>query len=186
MTEQDFNFDLKDDIMPEKVIEDSLKVIEQSTRGYVKGNIAEYGGPIASYTKKVAVPKAPSAIIAEMSGIFDQKTETKTIDVDIQDELGEKGFTDHRFEVYLSVKGMEKYKYRMMFVDYKSVSYPVTIVLNDDLVTEYRSTYDDTFQLRSVKEVQDMMEQIINSGTLTRLIQSLISEAIRIEKRGGE
>lgn len=74
----------------------------------------------------------------------------------------------------------------MMFVDYKSVSYPVTIVLNDDLVTEYRSTYDDTFQLRSVKEVQDMMEQIINSGTLTRLIQSLISEAIRIEKRGGE
>lgn len=81
---------------------------------------------------------------------------------------------------------MEKYKYRMMFVDYKSVSYPVTIVLNDDLVTEYRSTYDDTFQLRSVKEVQDMMEQIINSGTLTRLIQSLISEAIRIEKRGGE
>lgn len=87
---------------------------------------------------------------------------------------------------YLSVKGMEKYKYRMMFVDYKSVSYPVTIVLNDDLVTEYRSTYDDTFQLRSVKEVQDMMEKIINSGTLTRLIQSLISEAIRIEKRGGE
>lgn len=74
----------------------------------------------------------------------------------------------------------------MMFVDYKSVSYPVTIVLNDDLVTEYRSTYDDTFQLRSVKEVQDMMEKIINSGTLTRLIQSLISEAIRIEKRGGE
>lgn len=184
MNEEDFSFDLKDDITPDKVIADSLSVIEKSTKGYVKGNISEYNGRIQSYSKEVTVPKkSPSSVAAMITDMYGPKTETRTIEVDIQDSLGEIGNDDHRFEVYLTVKGMDKYKYRMMFVDYTSVSYPVTIVLNDDLLQEYRASYNDTFKLKTVKEVQDMMDAILNSGTLKRLIQDLINEAIRIERK---
>ena len=52
---------------------------------------------------------------------------------DIQDDLGEQSKEDHRYEVFLTVKGLEHYRYRMMFVDYGAISYPATIVLNEML-----------------------------------------------------
>lgn len=185
MTEEDFSFDLVNDVTPDKIIENSLQEIEKSTRGYVSGHIATYGGPIHSYSKEVTVQKSSSTAAVMIANLYEPKTETKTVDIDIQDSLGAIGVDDHKFEVFLTVKGMDKYKYRMMFVEYTSVSYPVTIVMNDDLVAEYSSSYDDTFELNSVEDVKKMMDKVINSNMIRRLIQSLISEAVRIEKRNG-
>lgn len=46
------------------------------------------------------------------------QTKSETIKVDIQEDLGEQSKEDHRYEVFLTVKGLEHYRYRLMFVDY--------------------------------------------------------------------
>ena len=79
---------------------------------------------------------------------------------------------------------MDNYKYRLMFVDYGAVAYPVTIVLNDVLAEEYCDQRKDSFSIDSMKELQELMDIIINSQTLFKLIQSLINESIRREKMG--
>lgn len=64
-------------------------------------------------------------------------TISETESADIQQDLGEQGSEQNKFEVFLTVKGLEHYKYRMMFVKYSTISYPVTIVMNKDLAIEY-------------------------------------------------
>ena len=107
MDKKTFTFELVDKYTPEAVIQDSLKQIEEATNGYVRGNIAEYDGPIGTYTKNIGMLGALGTLA----------TKTETVQVDIQNDLGELDDEDNRFEVYLTVKGLEYYKYRMMFVD---------------------------------------------------------------------
>ncbi len=168
-----FTFDLIDVCVPEEVIRKSLEQIGEATRNYVVGVVAHYSGEIYSYTKPIGFVAAMRSI--QTSG---------TVDVDIQDELGDLSNESHRYEVYLSVKNMDNYKYRLMFVDYGAVAYPVTIVLNDVLAEEYCDQRKDSFSIDSMKELQELMDIIINSQTLFKLIQSLINESIRREKMG--
>ena len=77
---------------------------------------------------------------------------------------------------------MDNYKYRLMFVDYGAVSYPVTIILNEELAEEYSGTMNDSFLIDSMKELEDLLERVINSQALLRIIQNLINESIRREK----
>ncbi len=164
-----FSFDLVDTKIPDKVIEETLRQIEDATKGYVIGHIKEYDGKIYSY-----IEKRRSALANITFG-------TEEREIDIQDELGEIANEDHKFEVFLSVKGLEHYKYRLMFVNYGAISYPVTIVLNDALAEEYSGRKSYIFKIQSMSELNDLMETIINSDTLVSLIQSLIGEAMRQE-----
>jgi len=166
-----FNFELLDKDAPEIVIENSLKQIEEATRGYVIGNIGEYGGPITSHTKSTG--------FAAALGAFEKQSET----VNIQDILGEQNGKQHRYEVFLTVKALEHYKYRMMFVDYGAVSYPVTIVMNENLAIEFSGKINETFCIESMKDLEDMMNVVINSDTMVSLIQSLINESLRQEAK---
>lgn len=175
MKEQEFVFDLVDKYSPEIVISNLLKQIASATRGYVCGQIQEYNGEITSYTKEVGGFGA--ALSAFQKG-------TETVHVDIQEDLGEQDCENHRYEVFLSVKGLEHYKYRMMFVDYRTVSYPVTIVMNEDLAVEYTGGRRRTkFDVKSMKELEDMVNQILSCKTMLSLIQNLINETIRQENK---
>ena len=174
MDKKTFTFELVDKYTPEAVIQDSLKQIEEATNGYVRGNIAEYDGPIGTYTKNIGMLGALGTLA----------TKTETVQVDIQNDLGELDDEDNRFEVYLTVKGLEYYKYRMMFVDYGAVSYPVTIVMNEALAKEYNGgKRNERFSLNSMKELEDMLDIVINSDTMLTLIQNLINESLRQELR---
>ena len=106
----------------------------------------------------------------------------KTEHVDIQEDLGEQSDRDNKFEVYLSVKGLDHYKYRMMFVHYRAISYPVTIVLSEDLA-DVSGHYKDSFEVVSVSELENLMQVLIKSEFLRNLIQNLINEALRIENQ---
>lgn len=174
MKEQEFVFDLVDKYPPEIVIGNLLKQIESATRGHVCGHIREYGGAITSYTKQVGGFGA--ALSAFQKG-------TETVHVDIQEDLGEQDDEDHRYEVFLSAKGLEHYKYRMMFVDYGTVSYPVTIVLNEDLAVEYTGKRITNFSVESMQALEDMINQILSCKTILTLIQNLINESIRQENK---
>lgn len=166
-----FSFELVDEFTPEYVIKEKLEQIQTATNGYVIGNITNYEGNIQSYTKPTGL------------GVALRAFQEGSCDVDIQDDLGEQSDEKHRYQVYLSVKNMEKYMYRLMFVDYGAISYPVTIVLSEDIAMEYTDKTQDTFIIDSMKELQSLMDRVINSKTLIRLIQNLINESIRRERR---
>lgn len=166
-----FNFDLLDKVTPEIVIENSLKQIKEATRGYVIGNIEEYDGPITSY-------KQTNGLAASL-GAFKGTTET----VNIQDVLGEQNREQHRYEVFLTTKVLEHYKYRMMFIDYGTISYPVTIVMNEALAIEFSGKINESFSIESMKELEDMMNMIISSDTMVALFQNLIYESLRQEAK---
>ena len=163
MKEQEFVFDLVDKYSPEIVINNLLKQIESATRGYVCGHIQEYDGAITSYTKQVG------GFGAALSAF--------------QKDLGEQDYEKHRYEVFLSAKGLEHYKYRMMFVDYGTVSYPVTIVMNEDLAVEYTGKRITNFNVESMRELENMINQILSCKTMLTLIQNLINESIRQENK---
>ncbi len=161
-----FSFDLVDKYTPDIVIKKSLKQIEEATKGYVAGHVEEYGGPISSYKKMVG---------------YEQLVSAQTEQIDIQNDLGNQNDQVHKFEVFLTVKGLEYYKYRMMFVGYGSISYPVTIVMDEKLAAVYKGRLNKTFFLGSMQEVEEMMDLIINSDTMISFLQNLINESIRRE-----
>lgn len=172
MDKQTFSFELIDKDTPDVVIRNSLKEIEERTRGYVTGHIQKYNGPISSYVKRTE-----SAVTAALANFSDNHT----IPVDIQSDLGEQDSEDNRFEVFVSAKELEHYKYRIMFVDYGAISYPVTVVMNEDLAKECTSRGTTRFKVGSMKELEIMMNTILNSQRMFNLFQSLIYESIRQE-----
>ena len=172
MDKEKFTFELIDKYTPEDVIKKSLIQIEEATQGYVIGNIEEYSGPICSYTKQTALAATLSSLQAK----------SETVTVNIQDDLGEQSKEDHRYEVFLTVKGLEHYRYRMMFVDYGAISYPVTIVLNEMLAIEYSGKRNDTYYIDSMKELENMLDVVINSDSMISFIQKLIDESLRQER----
>lgn len=175
MSSELFTFELVDKFKPEVVIRKCLEQISEETRGYVFGKIEAYSGPIASYTKKVGVGAALSAIHG-----------SETVEVDIQDKLGVQDEEKNRYEVYLSVKGLEHYKYRIMFVDYGTVSYPARIVMNEELAIEYWGQRKTSFSVVSMDMLENMMNKILHCGTMIVLLQNLINEALRKEVEEAE
>lgn len=165
-----FSFDLVDKYTPDVVIKNEIMQLEEVTNGYVCGHIEKYTGPIKSY-KKIDINTALQSF----------KNETSDLDIDIQNDLGPIGQTINKYEVFITVKGLEYFKYRLMFVEFGTVSYPVTIVLNEDLAIAYSGKRSYIYSIDSMNEMQDMMEKIMDSSTMVKLIQSLINEAIRQE-----
>ena len=169
MNNETFSFDLVDTKTPETVIKEALVQIGEATRGYVQGVIKPYAGQIFSYTEKTGL-----SFTAFNFG-------EKEVKVDIQNQLGEIAKDNHRFEVFLRVKGLEHYKYRMMFVDYGAISYPVTIVMNESLATECYGKKGYIFTIHSMESLEEILNKVINSPIVYSLIQSLINEAMRQE-----
>lgn len=169
-----FSFDLLDKYPPDIVIANLLKQIEEVTRGYVIGNIDSYDGPIYSYMKETGL------------GITLGALQAKSEVVDIQKDLGEQGVEQNNFEVYLTVKGLEHYKYRMMFVGYSTIAYPATIVMNEELAIAYSGKRNAVFIVESMKALEDMINVVINSEKMAFLIQNLINESLRQEARAAK
>lgn len=172
MNKEKFSFELVDIYTPDIVIKNSLKEIERDTKGYVIGNIGRYDGPIDFYAKR-------GGGLAAVLGTMQQMSEM----TDIQQDLGEQDPEQHKFEVFLTVKGLEHYKYRMMFVDYGTISYPVNVIMNEDLAIAYSGKRKDVFTVESMKKLEEMMDSIFNSDMMISLIQSLINESLRQEMK---
>lgn len=165
MDKNTFTFNIADKLAPDQVIRNKIELISEYTKNYVIGNIAEYEGPICSYTK--------------FNPIYTLSSSLQSHDVDIQDELGEQGVTVHKYEVFLSAKNLERYKYRIMLLEFGELSYPVTIVMNSKLAHECLNDFSDTLEIKSMTELNDLLDAIFNSKHLLEIIQSIINESIR-------
>lgn len=169
-----FTFELLDKYPPDVVFKNSLKQIEESTNGYVIGNIEKYNRFIFPYTK--------TSGILEALGLFDVQSKNETSDV--YSKLGEQDAEQNTFEVFLTAKELEHYKYRMMFIEYSTISYPVTVVMNEELSVQYTGKRNKWFLVESMKELEDMIDKVINSSIIVSLIQNLINESLRQEAKG--
>lgn len=170
MDKSKFTFELVDTLTPDTVIRNAIKQIEEVTEGYVSGVIDTYDGPIHNYTKITGWAAAVSAL---------QKS--SEVSVDIQESLGEQDNEDHRFEVYLSAKALKHYKYRIMFLQFGTVSYPAQVVMNDDLATVCLGKFKNTLEVETMAELEELINAILESEIMIKLIQSLINESLRKE-----
>lgn len=162
-----FTFELLDKYPPDVVFKNSLKQIEEATNGYVIGNIERYN--------------KPSKLLEAMTSI-DMDSETGTLDA--YSKLGEQDAEQNTFEVFLTVKGLEHYKYRMMFIEYSTISYPLMVIMNEELAVEYNGKRNKSFIVKSMKDLEDMIDKVINSDIIVSLIQNLINESLRQEAKG--
>lgn len=94
---------------------------------------------------------------------------------------GEQDNEDHRFEVYLSAKALKHYKYRIMFLQFGTVSYPAQVVMNDDLATVCLGKFKNTLEVETMAELEELINAILESEIMIKLIQSLINESLRKE-----
>lgn len=176
MSNKKFDFDLKDTKTADEVVKEYSKKISEWTNGMVLCEIVPYEGATESYTKRSGWAIAAGAL-TEID---------KDITVDIQQYLGEQSERDNKFEVCLTVKGLEYYKYRIMFIRYGAIAYPVNIVLNEDIAKAYCGKAQYKFIVESMKELEEMIEKIFETEYCTKLIQSLIYEGMRQEKKNNE
>lgn len=168
MDKTTFNFELKDTMSPEEVIIEIAREIGEYTKKIVVCNVEPYDGETNSYIKKTGYANIARAL---------QSVEEEV--VNIQDSLGEQSGIDNKFEVFLSVKGLEYYKYRIMFLKYGAISYPVQVVLNEDVAEAYSGQKQYIYNIESMEELKTMFETIMNTEFCTNLIQSLIYESMR-------
>lgn len=75
------------------------------------------------------------------------------------------------------------YKYRIMFLRYGAIAYPVEVVLNEDIAEAYNGKKQYIYDVDSMEELKTMFETIINTDFCTNLIQSLIYESMRQSRK---
>ncbi len=172
MNTEKFNFELKDTKTPDEVVKEYVSQISEWTKNMVICKVASYDGYTTSYVKK-----SRWSINGELLRGMQEET------VDIQNDLGEQSEIDNKYEVYFSVKGLEHYKYRIMFMRYGAISYPVSVVLNEDIAQAYSGKLQYKYEVGSMDELKEMLEHIFNTEYCTKLIQSLIYEAMRQENK---
>lgn len=72
---------------------------------------------------------------------------------------------------------MDKYE-----ISRGTLSYPVTIEMNDSLAVEYSGgQMRDVFWIESMKDLEELMARVIYSDTMESLLQKLINESLRQE-----
>lgn len=173
MNDIKFDFELKDTKTADEVVRDYSKKIAEWTQGKVLCEVTPYDGATESYKKRSSWTVAAGAL-AEID---------KDITVDIQQDLGEQSELNNQFEVYLTVKGLEYYKYRIMFIRYGAIAYPVNIVMNEDIAKAYGGKTQYKYVVESMNDLEQMVEQIFTTEYCRKLIQSLIYEAMRQEQK---
>lgn len=176
MSDRKFDFELKDTRTADEVLKDYSNKIAEWTKGMVLCEIVPYEGETETYVKRSSWAVTAGAL-AEID---------KDITVDIQQYLGEQSDLNNKFEVCLTVKGLEYYKYRIMFIRYGAIAYPVNIVLNEDIAKAYSGKSQYKFFVESMKDLEEMVEQIFETEYCTKLIQSLIYEAMRQEQKNNK
>lgn len=171
LTQDKFCFNLENEYNPEEIVRMILPEINEATKGFVKGDILPYTGTIFSYKTLSAVAVLASNLQAEK-------------EVNVQEKLGEIQPKENKYEVFLTARDIEDYKYRIMFLRFGVGGYPVTSVVSEDLAFEYtngRTTY--IFESHSMQEFEKLIQGIFTTKKLKAIIQGVIDASVRGDYR---
>ncbi len=174
----DFNFDgilnYDDDqaVSPDIVIAELGNQLEKATNGFIKGVVREYNGPIESYDQMSAFASIASAL------------GTSLVHRDIQDNLGEIGYQEYKFEFFLTTSKLEDYKYRVLFFEYGIGMYPVKIVLEQGIADEIfkKENADYVVEYATKTELENVILNILKTKKVTKVMQELIYAMKRFER----
>lgn len=174
----DFNFDgilnYDDDqaVSPDTVVAELGNQLEKATNGFIKGVVREYNGPIESYDQMSAFASIASAL------------GTSLVHRDIQDNLGEIGYQEYKFEFFLTTSKLEDYKYRVLFFEYGIGMYPVKIVLEQGIADEIfkKENADYVVEYATKTELENVILNILKTKKVTKVMQELIYAMKRFER----
>lgn len=166
------NLEDVDMVSPVKILEKASCEIEEITGGLVKGVISVYDGPIRSYKMTSAI----TAAIVRMAAAEQN--------YDIQDDLGEIGYEDEKYDFCFIAPSLPNYKYRLMFMSFGIGGYPVELVLQEEVGEEIYNGSKYIFTADDRKELEALLERIFSSQKVIHVVQELVRAAkIAQEKR---
>lgn len=145
---------------PDIVVNDIAQQISAETKNIICGKIIPYEGDIFSHTESV------------FAGLYDALAQRE---IDIQSTLGKQGLQSKQFEFYLSTPSFQQYKYRICYMKYGVSNYPVTVVLDQDILPDI--TPDDsnyTLSCSNRSDLETLFYKIIYSRHMTKIMQELI------------
>ena len=168
--EKAFSFNKEDITPPETVIYGIAKQIEHFAHGLVKAEIKQYDGHTVSYIQKSGL----GALSLALTG----KTE-----VDIQNSLGKIGYSEHKFELFLSAPKLPQYKFRVLFFSYGISGYPVQLTIEHGTAAEIANTQntEGVFDCKTKVELEEIACNIFNTTRMIAVIQELIDASIIAE-----
>ena len=169
--ELSFQFDLKDVKAPEEVAKTVFDEVQKASNGYVKVKVEGYSKTSLTSSSRTV------SLSALADALADQKMST------IQDKLGEIQAEKHIYEVYISARLMENYKYRMFFIKYETMSYPVEIILDNELAEQVLRQSRTLIINNDMESLEELLNKIKYSSYFTRYIQNIIYESIRRENK---
>lgn len=152
---------------PKFFFEEQCKVLSEITGGKIIARVSEYDGEYQTRYQNTYASTVGALIGA--SGVTGQ-----SIKFNVQKKLGE-GNDDEKFvyEFYITSKKTSKYKYRVCFLYYSVMLYPVGISLDKSIADELESKGE--FYINSEEEFLGFLQKLLSSKRVTSVINNLLS-----------
>ena len=154
--------DETDLVSPVSILEDVSKEIEEITKKHVKGVISPYDGAIKSHS-------IPSAFAAMAAAVVTATEQT----YDIQEDLGEIGYEEQKYDFCLAAPALPNYKYRVMFFSLGIGRYPVELVLQEDIGRELLKKDKYIVSAQNQAEFETIIQRIVSSAKVINVVQEL-------------
>ena len=144
---------------PKKIVESICKQLSKNTSGRVLAKIELFDKTLKEMNKGSYFSQLPIAVLSKQEMA--------------QDKLGEVGDSSKfTFEVYLTGEKTNNYKYRMLFLEYGAVNYPVRISLDRMIAEELKCGYE--VSCKNETELKEMIKSIVTTDTVTDIIEGLL------------
>lgn len=150
---------------PDSIIQAQCDFLQKMTDGKIIAKCVSYDG----YTKSYKV----NSSFEQVSKMLQPKLH------DIQNDLGEIEETRFAYEFYITCRTTPNYKYRIMFIEYGFMFYPVSITLDEDIASEISIETD--IECDTQEDFNSVLEKVLNSSKLEKLINNLLTLVDRHE-----
>lgn len=150
-------------VMPKNILEEQCTYLNKMTNEIIIGRVEEYSGNIDSYI----IPGFSDAL-KPLNDIFTEKK------VNIQSALGEMGERQFTYEFFLTSRVTPDYKFRVLFMQYGIMGYPVKIVLEEGIADEIDAEHGYIYSVQSQEEYEEVLGKVLNSTRITDIVTRLI------------
>ena len=148
---------------PRDLVQEQCEKLAEITNGKIIARVADYEGDYKSYSKMSNL-----ALLANAASALTMES------FDAQKELGESG-DDGSFvyEFFISSERTPKYKYRICFLYYGALLYPVGITLEQSIANELG--VETEFTVDSEEQFTTMLKRILGCDKLSEVLSNLLS-----------
>ena len=161
---------------PQDIVKEYSSVIKEQTRGFVQLNVD-------MYNEELDGDGLPS-LTSSLRAVF-----ALTHTVDVQDKLGDVNRERTRYEVCFGSGILDKYKYRIMFLEYGIGGFPVKLYIAREIV----QSINRDMEINIVQVIPDedslkhLMDTILSCSLSVQLMQEIINASKRkLEKETKE